>query len=310
MPINRTIPPIYLPPEHPDYRPAWQAGTLVDCCMVLEGGAMRGQFSAGVLDYLMDEGILPDKVVGVSAGALNGFNFRAGARGRSSYLNIKYCKDWRYFSMRCFALTGSAFNAKFVFHKIPDKLDPLDFAAYDSSPITLFTVASDLQLGEASYHQLRKARSERDWLRASASLPILSRIVEVDGLKLLDGGICDSVPMDFAASLNSKKTLVVLTRDRDYLKPPYRGQALALARRLYRDYPWFLERMAHRSYEYNRMYRRIARMAASGEIFVLRPPAPVEIASMEHDPDKLYQLYLTGYAEAKRRGQELARYLG
>jgi predicted patatin/cPLA2 family phospholipase len=301
------IPTLYLPSSHPDYLPAWRGCAPLDCCLVLEGGAMRGQFTAGVLDYLMDEGILPDTVVGVSAGALIGFNYRAGARGRSSYLNVKYCTDWRYFSMRSFVLTGNAFNADYVFRRIPEELEPFDFASFDASPIALYTVASDLELGEADYHRMRHARAEMDWLRASASMPLLSQIVKIGDKKLLDGGICDSVPIEFAATLGRRRTIIVLTQDAGYVKPPYR--LMLLARKLYQDYPWFVERMAFRYYEYNRAYRKVARMEKTGEAFVLRPPVAVEIASMEHDPHKLYDLYLLGYGEAQYRSRELREYL-
>ncbi|MDR0350385.1 MAG: patatin-like phospholipase family protein, partial [Coriobacteriales bacterium] len=136
------LPAIYVPFTDASYRPAWESIEALECNLVLEGGAMRGQFTAGVLDLLMDEGLLPRTTIGVSAGALNGLNFVAGARGRSCYLNTTYCTDWRYFSMRSYALTGNALNVDYVFNRIPNELDPFDFDAYARSPLTLITVAS------------------------------------------------------------------------------------------------------------------------------------------------------------------------
>jgi predicted patatin/cPLA2 family phospholipase len=297
----------YRSPLEEGYQPAWKGATLLDCSLVLEGGAMRGQFTAGVLDYLMDEGALPRRTVGVSAGALNGFNYRAGIRGRSILLNTKYCTNWRYFSMRSYALTGSAFNSKFVFERIPQKLEPFDYDGYAASPLELVTVASDLVSGEADYFNLKDARTEIDYLRASSSMPLLSKIVETDNKKLLDGGICDSVPLDYAISWGGRKHIVVLTQHDGYIKPDYK--LMPLVRRVYKDYPYFIERFEHRSYEYNRSYRKVKRMKDAGEIFALMPPSPVQVESMEHDPRKLYHLYLVGYEQARRNWKAIQMYL-
>jgi predicted patatin/cPLA2 family phospholipase len=290
------------------YRPAWEGATLVDGNLVLEGGAMRGQFTAGVLDFLMDNALFPRTAIGVSAGALNGLNYVAGSRGRSCYLNTKYCTDWRYLSMRSFFLTGNAFNVKYVFDRIPNKIDHFDYDAYARSPLTLISVSSDLERGEADYATLRDARRQMDYLRASAAMPLVSRIVKVDNKKLLDGGICDSVPIDRSRSTGAERHLIVLTQAAGYVKGPDR--LMPLARRLYADYPLFVERMEHRHIDYNRVYKHVARMHDTGEVFVIRPPAPVTVASMEHDPKKLYELYLTGYEEARKRFPALQSYLG
>ena len=301
------MPEVYRPIDHPEYRPAWQGTSPLDCCLVLEGGAMRGQFTAGVLDLLMDEQLLPNTAVGVSAGALNGLNYVAGARGRSCYLNTKYCDDWRYFSMRSFVRSGNAFDPEFVFKAIPQELEPFDFDAYAASPLRLYTVASNLEGGQADYHLLRDARSELDYLQASAAMPLLSRIVEVGGKKLLDGGICDSVPLEFARSLPPARQIVVLTQDAGYVKPP--NKAMAVVERAYRDYPLFVQSVRDRHLRYNRIYKQLPALHAAGEIFLIRPQQPVTVASMEHDRHKLYQLYLDGYEEANRQLGAIIKYL-
>jgi predicted patatin/cPLA2 family phospholipase len=301
------VPTVYTPPGTPGYRPAFEEAQLIDCNLVLEGGAMRGLFTAGVLDFLMDNALMPKVAIGVSAGALNGLNYVAGQRGRSCYLNTKYCTDWRYLSMKSFARTGNVFNVGFVFDEIPNTLDPFDYNAYARSPLTLIAVSSDLERGEADYTVLQDAYAQLDYLRASASLPLLSQIVEIDGKKLLDGGICDSVPIAYSQALGATKHLVVLTQDVGYVKKP--SKFMRVARRTYADYPLFVRRMETRHSEYNRVYQQVARMHDEGEIFVIRPSEPITVASMEHDPEKLYRLWQTGYEEARASFSALKSYL-
>jgi predicted patatin/cPLA2 family phospholipase len=302
-----TVPAVYTAPTTPDYRPAFEGARLIDCNLVLEGGAMRGLFTAGVLDFLMDNALMPKVAIGVSAGALNGLNYVAGQRGRSCYLNTKYCSDWRYLSMKAFARTGNALSVDFVFDEIPNRLEPFDYDGYARSPLSLITVSSDLERGEAEYTALHDPHAQIDYLRASASMPLLSQIIEIDGRKLLDGGICDSVPIAYSQATGATKHLVVLTQDAGYVKKPNRF--MRVARRAYADYPLFVERMRSRHTEYNRVYQEIARMHDEGEIFVIRPPEPITVASMEHDAEKLYRLWQTGYEEARASFSALKSYL-
>lgn len=290
--------------------PAYEGAAVLDVNLVLEGGAMRGQFTAGVLDFLMDQNIWCRNVFGTSAGALNGYNYVAGEIGRTCYLNTKYCNDSRYLSMRNFALTGSAIRRDFMFDEIPNVLEPFDFEAFRNSPLSLTTVASDLETGEADYHTMQDASDERDlsYLLASASMPLVSKIIEVDGKKLLDGGSCDSVPLLHAMlATDAKKHIVVLTQDATFVKSP--NKTMPLVKRVYADYPYFVDRMEFRHFEYNRTYRWIKRLHDAGEVFMIQPPQPVTIASMEKDPEKLFALYEEGYAEAARHYHELLAYL-
>ncbi|MDO4443271.1 MAG: patatin family protein [Slackia sp.] len=293
-----------------DRSPAYAGAALTDANLILEGGAMRGQFTAGVLDFLMDNGIWCKNVYGTSAGALNGYSYIAGEIGRTCYLNTKYCGDSRYLSMRNFALTGSAIRKDFMFDAIPNTLEPFDFEAFRDSPMRLTTVASNLETGEADYHIMKEAQSERElsYLQASASMPLVSKIIEVDGKKLLDGGPCDSVPLLHAIlSGTSDKHIVVLTQDASYVKSP--NKTMPLVRRVYADYPLFIERMEHRHFEYNRTYRWIRRLHDAGEVYMIQPSTPVTISNMEKDPEKLFALYEQGYEEAAKRRDELIAYL-
>lgn len=289
------------------HQPAWRGHATTHANLVLEGGAMRGQFTAGVLDFFMDKKLFCERVIGVSAGALCGYNYVAGEDGRTCYLNTKYCTDWRYLSMQSFVRTGNACGREFAFDEIPNRLEPFNYAAFDESPMRLVTVASNLVTGEADYHEFADSLADLPYLIASSSMPLVSRTVEVDGKLLLDGGTCDSVPLTYSLLTGARKHIVVLTQAADYVKGP--NKLMALLRQRYHDYPYYLERLHLRHYEYNRLYRALPRLHDEGRIFVLRPPEPVTVSSMEKDADKLFALYEQGYAEAARRWPALQAYL-
>ena len=288
-------------------QPAYLGSTTLPVNLILEGGAMRGQFSSGVLDFFMDHELWMEHVIGVSAGALNGYHYVAGALGRSGYLNAKYCDDWRYLSLKSFAFTGNAFGAEFVFDEIPNILEPFNYDAFRNSPMKLTTVASNIETGEADYFTFGDPKDDIDYLRASSAMPLVSHTIEVDGKKLLDGGPCDSVPLFYSILSGAQKHVVVLTQDETYIKPP--NKLMALIRQRYSDYPYFCERMQHRHFEYNRIYRMLPQLHEQGSIFVIRPPKPVSVSNMEKDSAKLLDLYEIGYTEAAHNLDQLFRYL-
>lgn len=275
--------------------------------LVLEGGAMRGMFTAGVLDVFQDRGLFCDTVIGVSAGALMGYNYVAGQAGRGAYLNLKYCTDWRYLSMRSFVRTGNAFGRELSFDLIPNVYDPFPYDAFDNSPMKLIAVSSDLELGEADYHEVIDARGDLPYLIASSSMPLVSEIVEVDGKKLLDGGTCDSVPILYSKLTGSDKHVVVLTQDATYRKGA--NKLMPVLRQRFEEYPHYVDRLAHRHYEYNRTYRALERMHEEGEIFIIRPGAAVQISNLEQNQAKLLDLYEHGVEQATRSWRALERYL-
>lgn len=286
---------------------AWEGAPVTHANLVLEGGAMRGQFTAGVLDFFMDQKLFCERVIGVSAGALCGGNYVAGAAGRSSFINVKYCTDNRYLSMQSFVRTGNAYGRDFAFHEIPDVLDPFDKHAFNTSPMTLEVVSTNLETGEADYHEMRDYDADLNYLIASSSMPLVSKTIEADGKLLLDGGTADSVPLMHSLLTGAKKHIVVLTQASDYVKKP--NKLMALLRQRYADYPYYLDRLAYRHYEYNRLYRWIAREEAAGRVFVIRPQKPVTVASMEHNADKLLDLYEQGLACAAEAWPALQEYL-
>lgn len=286
---------------------AWQGHPVTEANLVLEGGAMRGQFTAGVLDFFMDKGLVCQRVFGTSAGALNGYNYVAGQAGRTCYVNVQYADDPRYLSMRSFVKTGNVYGREFSFDEIPNKLEPFPYELFSASPIELTVVSSDLDLGEADYHVMQDPVADLPYLIASSSMPLVSQIVEVDGKRLLDGGTCDSIPIVKSLMSGASKHIVVLTQDATYRKSP--DKLLALEKQRYSEFPYFVERCAHRYYEYNRTVRKIERMAQAGEVFLIRPEKPVEISNIEHDPAKLFDLYEQGLEVAAKRWEDLQKYL-
>ncbi|MEG0504413.1 MAG: patatin family protein, partial [Raoultibacter sp.] len=221
------------------HEPSFVGCETSDVNLVLEGGAMRGQFTAGVLDFFIDQKFWAKHVIGTSAGALNGYNYVAGEDGRTCYLNTKYCTDWRYLSLKSFVRTGNAFGVEFAFDTIPNELEPYNYEAFSNSPMKLTTVASNLETGEADNFTFGDPKADIPYLIASSAMPLISKIVEVDGKKLLDGGPCDSVPVFYSLLSGTQKHVVVLTQHDGYIKEPNKLQALAA--RQYSDYPYFVE---------------------------------------------------------------------
>lgn len=287
--------------------PEWIGATISPCNAVFEGGAMRCQFTAGVTDFWMEKKFFPQLIVGTSAGALVGSCYAAGLLGRSCFLNMKYCNDPRYLSFRSYALTGNAYGREFAFDKVIHELDPIDPNAFNNSPVRLVAVSSNLETGEADYHTIENYEKDMPYLISTSSMPLVSQIVEVDGKKLLDGGPCDSVALGYSRATGTKKHVVVLTQAADYQKQP--NKLMALMRARYGDYPYFCDRVEHRHYEYNRLYRQLQRLADEGEIFLIRPQKPIEIGHMEKDANKLLDLYEQGYEQAMKTWDNLQEYL-
>ncbi len=275
--------------------------------LVLEGGSMRGLFTAGVTDVFLDRGLFCENVIGTSAGALMGYSYVAGLTGRGAYINIKYCPDWRYLSLKSFVRTGNAFGRELFFDLILNRFDPFDYEAFDESPMRLVAVSSDIDTGEANYHELRDSHEGIPYIMASSSIPIISETVEVDGLRLLDGGACDSIPVEYSKRTGAKKHIVVCTQDDTYRKAP--NKLMPLLRMRYPHCPAYLERLQNRHVEYNRTRRAVERMHEEGEVFLIRPDRPVEVASMESSQAKLLDLYEQGVEVAERCWPALEAYL-
>ncbi|MBR2283804.1 MAG: patatin family protein [Ruminococcus sp.] len=275
--------------------------------LVLEGGALRGLFTAGVIDVLMENGIDFDGAVGVSAGACFGCNYKSRQPGRAIRYNLRFCRDKRYCSTWSLLTTGDMFGAEFCYHTIPEELDPFDGETFAADPMEFFAVCTDVETGRAVYHRSRTASyNELEWIRASASMPLAARIVRVDGRKLLDGGISDSIPLRFMESAGYERNVVILTQPRDYRKQHSRAERLVRAR--YRRYPKLVKAYEERPEMYNRELEYVRSAEESGRAFVIAPPEKLPIDHIEHNSDILLEVYRAGRNEAAKRLPELERF--
>ena len=276
--------------------------------LVLEGGAMRGMFTAGVMDVLMENGVDFDGVIGVSAGAAFGCNYKSKQIGRVIRYNTRFCADKRYGGLGSLVKTGDIYNTDFCYGTVPLELDPFDFTAYDANPQEFYVVCTDIESGQPVYHKyLGQSDHGFDWIRASASMPLVSRIVEIEGRKLLDGGIADSIPVRFFESIGYKRNLIVLTQPKGFVKK--KNKMLPAIRARYLRYPAFVEAVADRHERYNETLDHIAMLEQTGKAFVIRPPIPLEIGSMERDPVQLRRVYETGRAVAEIQVDKIAAFV-
>ena len=275
--------------------------------LVLEGGAMRGLFTAGVIDVLMENGIEFPAFVGVSAGAAFGCNYKSRQIGRALRYNKRFCRDPRYCSFRSLFKTGDVFGAQFCYHEVPNTLDPFDVKAFDENPMAFYLVASDVETGTPFYKKIDHADDTAyEWIRASASMPIVSRVVELDGKKFLDGGVTDSIPLAFMER-QYDRNVVVLTRPRDYQKQP--ASKLWLYRLTLRKYPNMLRAVRERHLMYNEQRAHVFAQEKAGKAFVICPDKPLEVGRMEHDPEQLQKAYDTGRQTALRQLEALKRFM-
>ena len=271
--------------------------------LILEGGAMRGIFSAGVMDVMMENGIRFDGIVGVSAGAAFGVNYKSGQIRRAIRYNAKYCHDKRYCGIGSLLKTGNLFNTDFCYGEVPLKLDIVDFDAFEKDPTPFYITCTDVESGKPVYHEYTGRNDHGfDWIRASASLPLVSQIVEIDGAKLLDGGISDSIPVAYFESIGYTKNVVILTQPQNYRKE--KNRMLPLIRMKYRKYPNLIKALENRHLMYNAELELIAKQEKRGELFVIRPDSPLPVKRAEKDPAKLKACYEIGRQTVEK---ELAR---
>ena len=262
--------------------------------LIMEGGAMRGMFTAGVLDVLMENGLVTDGAIGVSAGAVFGCNYKSHQIGRVIRYNTEYCND--------------LYSEQFCYHEVPEKLDPFDEAAFAASPMDFFVVCTDVKTGEPIYHKCRKGDAEDVlWMEASASMPLAAKIVKIGHYGLLDGGVADSIPVRFFESIGYKRNLIILTQPKGYVKK--KNKFLPAIRAKYFRYPAFVEAVADRHERYNETLSYISMLEQAGKDYVIRPPIPLEIGAMERDPAQLRRVYETGRAVAQIQVEKIRDFL-
>lgn len=274
---------------------------------VLEGGAMRGIYTAGVLDVFMEENIQVDGVAGVSAGAIHGASFVSAQPGRNVRYHKKYCANWRFMSMRSLLLTGDMVGYKFCYDDIPYRLDPFDFKTFAESKIEFYAGVTNVETGKA---ELLQGRSETEMLaniHASASLPVVSKIVTINGKKYLDGGIADSIPAEAFKKLGYDRQVVVLTQPEGYQKQP--EKLLPIIRKEYRKYPKFVEACENRYLVYNETVDRLEEAAKAGEIVLIRPSKRIPIKRTEKNPEVIQAQYDLGREDALKQLSQVKEFL-
>ncbi len=274
---------------------------------VLEGGAMRGMYTAGVLDVLLKNGISADCMVGVSAGALFGVNFLSGQAGRVIRYNKRFNRDKDYMGLLPLLREGNIVSTEYAYDIVPKKLDPFDDEKYKASGVPFYAVVTDVESGEPHYIQVKSAFAQMDVLRASASMPFVSKpVVLDDGRAYLDGGVSDSIPFEWMAKQDCDRLVVVVTRDASYRKKAMSKRLIHLS---YGRKPKFAERLCNRHEAYNNAVEKLNAWEREGKAFVIRPSAPIAIGKMEKDPEKLQGVYDLGVRDAEKCLQSLRAYL-
>ncbi|MBR6719676.1 MAG: patatin family protein [Clostridia bacterium] len=276
--------------------------------LVMEGGAMRGLFTAGILDVLMEEGITTDGAIGVSAGAAFGCNFKSGQIGRALRYNKEYCRDKRYCSFHSLITTGDLYGAEFCYKTLPEELDLFDNEAYESNPMEFYVVCTDVVTGQPVYKKCDSFRGNNlEWIRASASLPLVSRVVEIEGYKLLDGGISDAIPLKHFESLGYEKNLVILTQPEGYVKK--KNSINGVFKVVLKNYPKLQLAMERRHIMYNEELSYVDEREEKGAALVLRPKEALPVKRTSKNPELLQKTYDLGRELAKEKLSEIKAFL-
>ena len=266
--------------------------------LVLEGGALRGLFSAGVTDVMMEHGIHFDGIIGVSAGACFGANIKSGQAGRSLRYNLRFAHDPRYQSLASLLATGNLFGARFAYHTVPDRLDIFDNQAFESNPVDFYLVCTDCKTGQPYYRRCDKGGSDLyEWIRASASMPLAAQPVKIGGQTLLDGGISDSIPLKYFQSIGYKRNVVILTQPLGYKKQPMKS--MPIFRFALRHYPKVADALANRYIMYNNELDYIASQEQLGDTLIIAPKTTLPISRISHDRKKMRRTYDIGRSMAE-----------
>lgn len=267
--------------------------------LVLEGGAMRGLWTAGVTDVMMEHDVWPDGLIGVSAGAAFGCNYKSRQPGRAIRYNTRFARDARYSGVRSLLTTGDYFNAKFGYHVIPKQYDMFDDDAFNQNPMEFIVVCTDVETGEAVYQPLSEASYDTyEYIRASASMPLASKVVKLQGRKLLDGGVSDSIPLAYFEKIGYNRNVVILTQPLGYQKKHLR--LMPLMRMALRKYPKMIQAMDIRHEMYNRQLEYVTEAEREGRCMIIRPDEKIPIGHISHDADQMRLVYEMGRKAGER----------
>lgn len=275
--------------------------------LVLEGGGMRGVYTAGVLDCFYDYSLDFAHITGTSAGACNAVSYISKQRGRNFKIQSTYCTDKRYIDIFGLIKRGSIFGMDFLFDDIPNRLEPFDYDTFKNSETTMTCVTTDCTTGKAYYHDVADMKSsDSEYVKASSSIPLLSKIVEIDGLFLSDGGTADSIPIEYNLKRGIRKNIIVLTRENGYVKEP--SKSYKAAKFLCRKYPKLAEAMKNRHIYYNKSVTLVNDLEKMGKAIVIAPKKSLDISRFEHSTENLKRIYDLGYNDAKERMAEILKF--
>ena len=276
--------------------------------LVLEGGGMRGLFSAGVMDVMMEQDIRFDGIVGVSAGASFGCNYKSHQIGRVLRYNVRFKDDPRYMGLRSLLRTGDLVAAEFSYHTLPKELDVFDFEAYNQDPTEFHVVCTDVLTGEPVYHRLDKMNDDGlEWIRASASMPLVSKPVPIEGQLLLDGGISDSIPLRYFQGQGFERNIVILTQPKGFYKK--KTKLMPLFHLFMRRYPAIIKAMTRRHLMYNEELSYLEEQEKKGNILLIYPQDIVPIGRTEQDEQKMRHVYAMGREKAEKMIDEIHHFL-
>ncbi|SES22018.1 patatin-like phospholipase family protein [Salipaludibacillus aurantiacus] len=279
-----------------------------NCGLVLEGGGMKGLYTAGVLEYFLEKGIFFNYVIGVSAGACMGASYLSRQKGRNKKVNIGLVKDPRYLSWRNFILKRELFGMDFLFDKVPNHIVPFDFSALDNSQEDFLVGTMDCQTGEALYYNKKShGKDILKIIRASSSLPLIAQPVEYNGKVLLDGGLADPLPVKKAYEDGSRKNVVIMTKAVNDCSRPRRTSAFM--RLLYRKYPAVADSLEKRVITYNEALAFIEAEQEKDNVYVIRPSVDLPVSSFERNQKRLLRLYELGYQDAHTHSRRLSLWL-
>ena len=274
--------------------------------LVLEGGAMRGMYTSGVLDVFLDNNIEVDGIIGVSAGVLFGVNYLSKQKGRVIRYNKKYCKDKRYMGMRSLLTTGNIINKEFSFYELPFKLDIFDEETFKKSKTDFFATITNVETGKPEYIKVESPSDQMELFRATSAMPFVSKLVDFNGKKYLDGGIADSIPIEKCKEMGYDKIIVVLTRPVEYRKKPTNK---LLTKLKYHKYPNLVDSICNRYKKYNDSVEKVIDLENKKEIFVIRPSKTLDIKRIERDENKLQEMYDLGIDDCNKCLNELKKFI-
>ena len=280
---------------------------MIEAGLVVEGGGMRGVYTAGVLDYFMEKNLYFDDCYGVSAGACHISSYVSKQIGRSIKVTLDYINDKRYCSVNSLIKTGDMFGVEMLYDLIPNKLELYDYDTFNKFKGNFYSVVTNCKTGKAEYIKIKDMKKDIIAVRASRSLPLLSRIVEINGKEYLDGGITDSIPIKKSIKDGHKKNVVILTRDKTYRKS--KPKFLSFFKLKYKKYPNLVKAIENRYKMYNETLDFLEEEKAKNEVFIIQPKLPVKISRIEKDKDKLKALYNQGYEDAKELYEDLMKFL-